>query len=206
LESEVKPSRVRNWKNWAIAVLSIAVIILLWLLSSYKPQDDKKEIVYQDTMKVWRAAKARERAYKDSVSSEWERRAQRQIAQTKRQDKEIRAARARADSLEAALPPQDPIVQVVLRAKNDAIDLLTQQNDSLKHHIFIQDKEFKAFVQADVNEEAIDAKMLRESEARGDRLKRERDRLEEKRKEKNKIITGLLIALGIETAYLALKD
>src|SRR5688572_6528645 len=104
MEDVPKTTHVRNWKNYLIGLLVIAVT-LLWFTRSCDnpPADDSKERAYQDTIRTIRAQDAVNDAKQDTIYAQAAKQLKQKDITIERQNKRIAAANARAVAAEAKI-------------------------------------------------------------------------------------------------------
>lgn len=211
--AEEKTHVRRNWKNYLIAFLAIAVT-LLWFRGCDKPApvDDHREMAYQDTIRVLRAQVATIDAKEDSIYASATDRFKRDSITIKKQDRRIAVARAREREAEAKISEltkqEHPEVVAALAAKDTTIMEMQNKVDSLQASNYISMKQLTALEHLDISEDRIRGRMIEECEARREQMRQDLEAANKKAEKVpvlKKVITWLGVALVIETTILAIK-
>jgi DNA repair exonuclease SbcCD nuclease subunit len=214
MESTQKNTHVRNWKNYLIAALSIALTVMWFARGCEKPEViDLKEIAYQDTIRVLKLEKAQNRAQKDTVYLNITKRLTKDSVTRQQQNKRIAAANRRAAQAEAKISEltrqQHPEVVAALQA-NDTVKLEMQAKiDSLQASLYMAGKQLTELQRLDIDSERIGEQMMAACE---ERLADVLDDLGKANKQADKVpvLKRVVMWLGaiviIETGVLILRD
>lgn len=215
MDSDDKPTHVRNWKNYLIGFLALAVTLLWFTRGCDNPplQDDLKEIAYQDTIRIIRSQMATVDAKQDSIFAKVADRIKRDSVTIKQKDSKIGVAERRAAAAEAKISQltrdEHPEVVEALAAKDTVILELKSKVDILQASLYDAGKQLTALEHLDIDENRLKARMDQECVVRTQQLKQDLEEATEKAEKVpvlKRVITWLGVALIIETAVLIVKD
>jgi hypothetical protein len=215
MDNEPKPTHVRNWKNYLIAVLAV-ITTLSWFTRGCerKPiQEDKMETAYQDTIRILRAQEAINEARQDSIYSKATRKRKADSVFIKQQDKRIAAASMRAREAEAKISQitrdEHPEVVAALAAKDTVIQEMQVKVDSLQSSLLTVNKQLVDLQHLDVDEDRIQSQMMQQCETRRQQMGQDlqaANKKAEKVPRLKRVIAWLGAIVVIETAILIVKD